>query len=233
MLIRGYGSLRTASQSHKVLWLSPTKFVFEWEQDLTLRFPWGLESYGKKKMLVFAEEGKNLYFSEEGDYGVYSENDYLCYLCANGINLGQSGYAPNCLLGKNCVGVKFCRDFVRGPSFGENKTMDVGERREAAEKVFPNIIWRRCSYCENWNSKGVITFAPDGKVYENLDVAFCEILGRKPECDYFKTCGDFEVSHEPHKREAFFGPQRQLRKYLEELKIQEKTAFEKKKLSKK
>ena len=214
-------------------WLSSKMVVFEWETTVGKHFPWGYQVIGKKKILVFAEEGKDLYFAENGDYGGYFKNAYLCHLCANGINLGRSGYAPNCLLGKNCVGVKFCLDFVRGPSFGENKTTDIGERREAAEKVFPNIIWYRCYYCENWNSKGVITFAPDGKVYENPDVAFCEILGRKPECDYYKTCGDFEVSHEPHKREAFFGPQRQLRKYLEELKIQEKTAFEKKTLSKK
>lgn len=219
--------------SQKMAWLSPRKLAFMYERTVGEHFPWGYQVIGKKKILVFAEEGKALYFSEDGDYGGYSENDYLCYFCSNGINLGQSGYAPNCLLGKHCVGVKFCRDFLRGPSFGENKKTDVGERREAAEKVFPNIIWHRCYNCENWNDESVITFAPDGKVYEDLDAAFCEILGRKPKCDYYKTCRRFEVSHDPQKREDFFRPQRQLRKYIEELKILEKTAFEKKKGSKK
>ena len=91
MLIKGYGSLKTASQSHKILWLSPTKFVFEWEQDLTLHFPWGLESYGKKKILAIAEKDKDLYFIDGMENSGYYKQDRLCFFCENGIDLKLLG----------------------------------------------------------------------------------------------------------------------------------------------
>jgi hypothetical protein len=214
--------VRKKRELPKVLWLSSHMLVFEWEREVGEHFPWGYTIIGKKKVLVFAEEGKDLYFLDDGDYRGYSENDVLCYFCTFGINLGRSGYAPNCLLGKHCIGVKFCRDFLPGPSFGENKELDIGTRREMAEKVFPNIVWHRCFDCEYWNSKNVVTVAPDGSIYKDPDAAFCEVLGRKPERGYYLTCKSFEVSHDPERRDDFFRPQRKLREYIEELKMLER-----------
>jgi hypothetical protein len=60
-----------------MLWLSSTKFVFEWEQALSTVFPWGLESYGKKKMLLIAEKDKDLYFIDGLENSGYYKQDTL------------------------------------------------------------------------------------------------------------------------------------------------------------
>ena len=194
------GSLKERKQNAtKVLWLSPRKFVFEWETDHGTHFPWGYEVTGRKKLVVISEQGKNLYFLDERDESGYSEFDVLCFFCDYGIDLRlvYCGDVPSCLLGKDCGWVTFCRDFVLGPSFGESKERDIGERREAAGKVLSKIVWQHCVDCEHWNNKGVYTIADDGGVYENPEAAFCKILGRKPEIGYWKNCRSFEVSRDP------------------------------------
>ena len=49
MLIKGYGSLKPVSQSHKMLWLSPTKFVFSGNKPLPCYFQGGLKVMEKRK----------------------------------------------------------------------------------------------------------------------------------------------------------------------------------------
>lgn len=225
MLISSMNQKKHSKQ--KVVWLSPRKLVFEWETEVDSHFPWGYQVTEKKKILVIAEEGKDLYFLEDG--GFSTEHDVLCFFCDYGIDLRlvYCGFVPSCLLGKDCGWVKFCRDFVPGPSFGEDKKRDMGERREAAEKVLAKIVWQNCSDCEHWNNKGVYTFADDGGVYENLEAAFCEILGKKPEIGYWKNCRSFEVSRNPEKRADYERRTTRLRDYIAELRVLEKQQPEK------
>jgi len=211
----------------KVVWLSSRKLVFEWETEVGSHFPWGYEVTGKKKVLVTAEEGKDLYFLEDGGYS--TDMDMLCFFCEYGIDwrLAYRGDVPSCLLGKDCGWVKFCRDFVPGPPFGENRERDMGKRREAAERILQKIVWQRCVDCEHWNTGGVYTFATDGGVYEDREAAFCEILGMKPELGFWKSCKSFEVSRDPGKRADYERHSRRLRDYIEELKALEKQRSEK------
>jgi hypothetical protein len=183
--------LKAESQSHKILWLSPTKFVFKWEQDLTLLFPWGLESYGKKKMLVIAEKDKDLYFIDGMENSGYYKQDRLCFFCQNGIDLKLlgGGYLENCLAGKEWIGVKFCCDFVPGPAFGQNREKDLA-KISVAEKLLPKIRWQDCLNCKFWDSINFVNHSDQSMYIDN----FCGVLGKKPENSYGKTCKSFEIS---------------------------------------
>jgi len=53
-------------------WLSPNQLAFEWETTFGKVFPWGYQEVGKKRVLVIAEEGKNLFFLGNGENSGYS-----------------------------------------------------------------------------------------------------------------------------------------------------------------
>jgi len=205
----------------KMLWLSPTKFVFEWEQTLNKLFPWGLERYGKKKMLVIAEKEKDLYFLDGMENGGYYKQDILCFFCENGIDLKLlgGGYVETCLAGKEWIGVKFCRDFVPGPTFGEHKEKDI-TRREVAEKLLPKIVWQDCLNCKFWNNNNELTISSDGSIYMDFDAAFCELLGKKPEPGYWRTRKTFEIS--PEKKVRYEQDSSRMLNYVNDLKSLEK-----------
>ena len=104
-------------------------------------FPCGLEIYGKKKMLVIAENDKDLYFLDGIENSGYYKQDILCFFCENGIDpkLLGGGYVENCLAGKEWIGVKFCHDFVPGPVFGQKREKDP-TKTGAAEKLLKNHV---------------------------------------------------------------------------------------------
>jgi hypothetical protein len=210
--------LKTASQSNKMLWLSPTKFVFEWEQALTTLFPWGLESYGKKKMLLIAEKDKDLYFIDNIENSGYYKQDILCFFCENGIGpkLLGGGYVENCLAGKEWIGVKFCRDFVPGPAFGQERKKDLTHIR-VAEKLLPKIIWQDCLNCKFWKTND-ITDCTDGSMYMDT---FCRILGKKPESSFGRTCESFEIA--PEMKVKYEHDSKRLLNYINNLKSREKS----------
>ena len=101
-------------------------------------FSGGLESYGKKKMLVIAEKDKDLYFLDGIENSGYYKQDVLCFFCENGIDpkLLGGGYVEICLAEKEWIGVKFCSDFVPGPVFGQNREKDL-TKIGVAEKLLP------------------------------------------------------------------------------------------------
>lgn len=214
---------RGNDDEQKVVWLSPRKLVFEWETEVGHHFPWGYEVTGKKKILVIAEEGKDLYFLEDG--GFSTENDVLCFFCDYGIDLRlvHRGDVPSCLLGKDCGWVKFCRYFTPGPTFGQNKKKDMGERRRRAEKILQKIIWEHCIYCEHWNTKNVVkTYREGGTTFIESDYknAFCEIRERP---HHWKTpCRNFKLTKDQKKRAQFERQKSKLREYIRELKENKK-----------
>jgi len=71
----------------KMKWLSPNQLAFEWVTTFGMVFPWGYQDMGKKRVLVIAEAGKNLFFLDNGENSGYSGQDILCCFCGNGINL--------------------------------------------------------------------------------------------------------------------------------------------------
>jgi len=57
-----------------------------------------------------------------------------------------------------------------GINFGGNKKRDMGDRREAAEKVLSKKMWEHCGFCQHWNTENVIktfTVGETTSVYEN------------------------------------------------------------------
>jgi hypothetical protein len=118
-------------------------------------------------------------------------------------------------------GVTFCRDFMPGPNFGEDKRKDIGRWREAAEKLLPNIRWERCYYCEHRNTKNMFSIKPDGSIFMNPDAEICEVLQRKPTSNDRRTCQQFEVTHKPEKRYSYENNRRRLPDYIKELKLAE------------
>jgi hypothetical protein len=208
----------------KMIWLSPKKLAFEWEKTFGEHFDWGYEVLGKKKILVTAEEGKDLFFLD-GENSGYSKFDMLCCFCENSISLGRFGHASTCLLGKYIRDVTLCKDFAPGHSFGEDKDRDMGERLKMAENVLPKIQWQDCWDCKFFNTKNVYRIIgndENGEIIENPSARFCEILHRLPEPGYGRVCKNFEVSQNPQKRARYEGRKRWLRDYLAELKDLEK-----------
>ena len=211
--------MKTAgSQSHKMIWLSPTKFVFEWKQDLTTLLPWGLERYGKKKMLVIAEKDKDLYFLDGIENSGYYKQDVLCFFCERGIDLKLlgGGFVENCLAGKEWIGVKFCSDFVPGPVFGQNREKDLTNVR-VAEKLLSKIIWQDCSECKFWNIDNITDYN-DGSMY--IDTS-CGILGKKLEANCGRTCKSFEIS--PEMKVKYDQNSRRMLNYINDSKSMEKS----------
>ncbi len=206
--------------SSKVLWLSPKKLVFEWKEGLGVHFPWGYCDVGNKTVLIIAQEGKDLFFVENGEAGGYFK-DLLCWFCQNSINLGKLGHAPTCLLGKYILDVTICKDFVPGACFGENMDNDVGERRLTAEKILPLIEWQSCGECKFFNTdKAFKSIDNDdgGVVVEDLSARFCEILHALPKPHYGRKCKRFEISGEPCKRKLIEARKKSLIDYLTSLK---------------
>jgi hypothetical protein len=195
----------------KMMWLSPKKFVFEWASE-------------ERKILVIAQEGNDLFFLDNGENGGYSKCDMLCWFCENSIRLGRLGHASTCLLGKYILDVTLCKDFVPGPSFGENKGKDL-VRLNIAEKIRPKIEWQHCCECQFFNTENVVKFVGDderGVVIEDSSARFCEILRRLPEHGYGRICKNFSVSEDPQTRAHYEGQKRWLFDYLAELKDLEK-----------
>lgn len=201
-------------------WLSPNRFVFEWQRPLTKAFPSGIETCETKVVLVIAEKGKNLYFLEDG--GHFAKIDVLCWFCENSISLGRPmGTAPTCLRGIYFIGTKFCLEFSPGLPFGESWERDAGKRREIAERLLPKMSWQCCNDCAHWDTKNAyrrLTKVERKMLFEKTNSKFCEILMKEPDWEYPETCRNFEVSHELEKRERFFLQQKILRDYIEELK---------------
>jgi hypothetical protein len=210
-----------------MLWLSSTKFVFEWEQALTQLFPWGLESYGQKKMLVIAEKDKDLYFIDDIENSGYSIQDILCFFCENGIDLKLlgAGYVENCLVGKEWIGIKFCCDFVPGPAFGQDREKDL-TKIGAAKKLLSKIVWKDCLNCKFWDS---VNFVDHTGRSTYIDT-FCEIFGKKPEASYGRTCKSFEISPEmkvKHEQDS-----RRMLNYINDLRQMEKRKVRMRSMSK-
>jgi hypothetical protein len=204
----------------KVQWLSPQKLAFEWKETVGVHFPWGYLEVGKKPVLIIAEEGKRLFFLENGENGGYFK-DLLCWFCQNAISLGKLGHAPTCLLGTYIFDVTICKDFTPGPSFGENMDNDVGERRIMAEKMFPLIQWQSCSECRFFNTEKAYQFIGTdeaGIVVENPSTRFCEILHSLPQLHYGITCKSFEISRDPSKRRMWEDQKKSLSNYIKGLK---------------
>jgi hypothetical protein len=126
---------KTRGNVPKILWLSPSKFVFEspFEIDFGADDFCGFGVSGKEKILILAERNKPLRALLAKDYMA----DPLCWFCVYGISqqLLNRGDIPTCLLGKDSW-VKFCEGFIPGPNFGEGKDRDVGERRIMAKKSY-------------------------------------------------------------------------------------------------
>jgi DNA-directed RNA polymerase subunit F len=183
--------------------------------------PWGLESYGKKKMLLIAEKDKDLYFIDNIENSGYYKQDILCFFCENGIDpkLLGGGYVENCLARKEWIGVKFCRDFVPGPAFGQNREKDL-TNIEVAAKLLPKIMCRDSLNCKFWNINNITDYT-EGSMY--IDT-FCGILGKKPETSYCRTCKSFEISLEM--KVKYEQDSRRMLNYINDLKSMEKTKCE-------
>jgi len=127
---------KTRGKVSKILWLSPNKFVFEspFEIDFGANDFCGFGVSGKKKILILAERNKPLRALLAKGYMA----DPLCWFCVYGISqqLLNHGDIPTCLLGKEDSWVKFCEGFIPGPTFGEDKDRDMGERRIMAKKSY-------------------------------------------------------------------------------------------------
>jgi hypothetical protein len=205
--------------SPKILWLSPKKLTFEWEETVGAHLPWGYREVGKKSVLIIAEEGKDLFFLENGDEGGYFK-DLLCWFCQNSISLGKLGHAPTCLLGKYILDITICKNFIPGACFGENMDNDIGERRRIAKKILPIIEWQSCGECRFFNADKFYKFIGNdegGAVIENPSAQYCEILHALPKPNYGRTCRHFELSRETSKRKMFESRKRHLRGYLTRL----------------
>jgi hypothetical protein len=221
--------IKQEKKKPKMIWLSPKKFTFEWEKTIGEHFDWGYKVIGKKKILVTAEEGKDLFFLDGKNSG-YSKYDMLCCFCENSISLGRFGHISTCLLGKYIRDVTLCKDFAPGSSFGEDKERDVGERLKMAENVLPKIEWQDCGMCKFFNTKNVYRMIgndEDGEIIENPSARFCEILHRLPEPGYGRVCKDFEVSEKPYKKANYEGQKKALCDYIASLKTLEKENQEK------
>jgi len=206
----------------KEMWLSPGKFVFEspFRLDFSYDDVRELGLYREKKVLIVAEQGHDLRFLE----GNSSMPDMLCWFCQYGFSpfLSSRGDVCSCLLGKDSGWVKFCRDFVPGLTFGQNKRRDMGKRRERAEEVVSKIVWEHCIYCEHWNTENVVkTYSEGGATFIESDSknAFCEI---KEKPHYWKTlCRKFRLTEDPKKRVQFELQKSKLQEYIRELKEHE------------
>jgi hypothetical protein len=207
----------------KVLWLSPKKLVFEWKKMVGVHFPWGYSELGEKSALIIAEEGKDLFFVDNGgDEGYFK--DLLCWYCQNSISLRKLGHVPTCLLGKYIFDITICQDFIPGPSFGENMDNDVGERRIMAEKILPLIQWQRCNECQFFNNDKAYQFIGTdeaGIAVENPLGRFCKILHSLPKLHYGKTCKHFEMSKNPLKVKVLEDQKKSLYDYIKSLKTLE------------
>jgi hypothetical protein len=182
----------------KVMWLSPSKFVFESPSKMDFSYDdlRELGLYGKKKVLIVAERGQDLRFLE----GNSSMPDELCWFCEYGFSpfLLSRGDVSGCLFGNNCGWQKFCESFVPGLTFGQDRNRDMGPRRRKAEEVFSKIF-ERCDHC--------------------LHVAFCEVR-RKPH--HWKTpCKNFKLTSNSKKIAESERQRRQLCDYIQELKMME------------
>lgn len=207
----------------KIQWLSSKKIAFEWKETVGVYSPWGYREVGKKPILIIAEEGKHLFFLENGESGGYFK-DLLCWFCQNAISLGKLGHAPTCLVGKYILDVTICKDFIPGPCFGENIDNDFGERRKMAEKILPLIQWQSCSECRFFNTDRAYQFIgteENGKVFENPSGRFCEVIHTLPKLHYGRTCKRFELSREPSKRKMLEDQKKSLSDYITSLKALE------------
>lgn len=206
----------------KVMWLSPCKFVFESPSKMDFNYDdlRELGLYGKKKVLIVAEQGQDLRFLE----GNGSMPDELCWFCDNGISpfLLSRGDVPSCLLGKHCGWVKFCKDFAPGLAFGQDKKHDTGERRMKAEKVLSKIVWNHCIYCEHRDTENVTKVYSEAANFNELDSknAFCKI--RQTPHHGKATCRKFKLSRNREQRARFECQKRKLQEYIRELKKNEK-----------
>lgn len=206
----------------KVMWLSPSKFVFESPSKMDFSYDdlRELGLYGKKKVLIVAEQGQDLRFLE----GNSSMPDELCWFCKHGFSpfLLNRGDVSGCLLGKNCGWVKFCKDFVPGLTFGQNKRGDMGTRRRRAEEVLSKMLFEHCAYCQHWNTEEVVKTLPakgGDDIIIDSHAAFCGI--QKSPHDWKTPCQNFRLTRNPKERARLEHQKTQLRDYVQKLKSME------------
>lgn len=188
--------------------------------------------------------GGELYGSSEGEpiscTICHRHFEYmLCSFCEHGISIDLLEHtgASCCLIGRK-GGVWYCQDFVRGAPFGEDKSRDIGKRRNKAEKIFSAILFKTCHNCKHYNTDDIVViFSAAGKlikglkleglgsysgkhplyVGQDLSKAYCEIhksCQKHVRCKYFKP--ESRSNETRFKRQ-----QKRIQKYLKEARLLE------------
>lgn len=197
----------------KILWLSPSKFIFEVppKHDAQSR---NNDFLVDEQMFIIAEEGKSLRLLNGDPIA-----DELCWFCVYGVSpfLLPRGDLPICLLGKEHSPVKFCRDFSPGLAFGEDLKQDL-KRRRLAEKLFAKIKLEYCYYCEHYKEKIVTRTSPLGEIYIETK-RYCNKIKKKPTYHWKNPCINFKLTSNPQKRAELEKQKRKIQEYLNKLKL--------------